>query len=123
MKSRASRWAPAWFVLVAASAVFAAGCGSERRSAPLVGAFVPKTAAETNGRRVFFEFCHQCHPGGEAGLGPSLNDKPMPGAAIRTQVREGLGAMPSFEKSAIGDRDLDDLLTYLSALRKQGEGS
>lgn len=95
-------------------------CASERRSEPLVGRFAPKTTAEVHGERVFFQFCHQCHPGGEAGLGPALNDKPVPDVAIRTQVREGLGAMPAFEATEIPDRDLDQLLAYLSALRAHG---
>ena len=95
-------------------------CGSERRSEPLVGRFAPKNAAEAHGERVFFEFCYQCHPGGEAGLGPALNDKPVPDAAIRLQVREGLGAMPAFHSKEIPDRELDELIAYLSALRAHG---
>ncbi len=110
---------PALALALVASA-FATGCGSERRSEPLVGRFAPKSGAETHGERVFFTFCHQCHPGGEAGLGPAINDKPVPGAAIRLQVREGLGAMPAFEATEIPDRDLDDLIAYLSALREHG---
>jgi hypothetical protein len=40
----------------------------------------------------------------------------LPDGAIRTQVRQGLGAMPAFESSEIPDRDLDALL----ALRAHG---
>jgi mono/diheme cytochrome c family protein len=95
----------------------AIGCGSARRSEPLVGAFTPASAAIERGERVFMANCHPCHPGGEAGLGPALNDKPLPGALIRLQVRAGLGAMPAFAATEIADADLDALLAYLRARR------
>lgn len=62
--------------------------------------------------------CHQCHPGGMAGLGPSLNDKPLPGFLVRTQVREGLGAMPSFDEDELNDADLDQLVAFVGRLRE-----
>jgi len=71
------------------------GCGSARRGEPLIGPVGLSDQARL-GRVVFYANCDQCHPGGEAGLGPSLNNKPLPGFAIKTQVRHGLGAMPSF---------------------------
>jgi mono/diheme cytochrome c family protein len=64
--------------------------------------------------------CHQCHPGGEAGLGPAINDKPLPGFLIRLQVRNGLGAMPAFSAQEISPDDLDDLIAHLKALRQHG---
>jgi mono/diheme cytochrome c family protein len=62
--------------------------------------------------------CNKCHPGGEAGLGPALNNKPLPKFLMHLQVRKGLGAMPSFSEKKIPDGDLDDLLEYVKALRK-----
>ncbi|MDC4226474.1 MAG: cytochrome c [Candidatus Manganitrophus sp.] len=57
-------------------------------------------------------------PEGEAGLGPALNNKPLPGWMIRFQVRHGLGAMPAFSEKEISDRELDDLvIAYLKAFR------
>jgi mono/diheme cytochrome c family protein len=96
------------------------GCGSSRRSEPLVGPFVPAGATEARGERVFFEFCHQCHPGGEAGLGPALNASVLPDAAIRGQIRQGLGAMPAFTESELPNRELDELIAYLSAMSAHG---
>ncbi len=61
------------FVLGFALAVVSASCGSARRSEPLVGAFHPD-GSELRGATVYAEHCHKCHPGGEAGLGPSLNE-------------------------------------------------
>lgn len=62
--------------------------------------------------------CDQCHPRGEAGLAPALNNKPLPAFLIKFQVRHGLGAMPSFSKDDISDQDLEDIILYLQALRQ-----
>jgi mono/diheme cytochrome c family protein len=67
---------------------------------------------------VFQQHCHQCHPGGEGGLGPALNDKPAPAFLIKTQVRLGLGTMPGFDKAQISPEELDDLAAYMLASRK-----
>lgn len=96
-----------------------AACSSARRGEPLVGPFTARGEAELTGRRVFMRACHECHPGGMAGVGPSINDKPLPRWLIRFQVRNGLGAMPSFDESKISGEELDALADYLVALRKQ----
>ena len=62
------------------------------------------------------EHCQRCHPGGEAGLGPAIN--PAPGFAKRFQIRHGLGAMPAFDEKIIPDKELDNVLRYLKALKK-----
>ncbi|HJP61658.1 MAG TPA: cytochrome c, partial [Gemmatimonadaceae bacterium] len=59
-----------------------------------------------------------CHPGGAAGLGPPLNNKPAPAFVIRFQVRHGLGAMPAFDSTQISDADLHAVAEYLKALRR-----
>ncbi len=104
-----------------AAAVLAAltlpACGSARRDEP-VAAPVKLTAAEQHGERVFMRECHRCHPEGEAGLGPAINNKPLPPAMIRFQVRKGAGAMPGFPDSVISDQELDALVVYLEALRR-----
>ena len=97
-------------------------CGSARRGEPIRGRMAVTSPELERGRRVFMRKCDRCHPGGEGGLGPSLNDKPLPGFYIKYQVRHGVGAMPSFPERAIGDEELDDLVDYLVALRKHGAG-
>ena len=99
-----------------ALALLVASCGSARRSEPIVGpiAFAPEAA---RGEQVFMRHCHECHPKGEAGLEPALNDKPLPGWLIRFQVRRGLGAMPAFPEDEISPAELEDLVAYLRALR------
>lgn len=104
-------------ILIGAAVVAAAAC-SARRGEPLgyarSGHPDPRVA---DGRVVFMQHCHKCHPGGEAGLGPAINDKPLPEFLMKTQVRVGLGAMPSFHRDEISDKELDDLIRYLKALR------
>lgn len=103
-------------VLLVALAV--SSCSSPRRSPPLVGPVVLTKTAEKNGQRAFMKFCNQCHPGGDAGLGPALNNKPLPGPLMKLQTRSGIGAMPAIKKEYLSDTDLDDLVLYLQTLRK-----
>lgn len=98
-----------------------AGCGSARRGAPTQPPFEASEVELRQGRQVFMRFCNGCHPGGAAGLGPALNNKPLPGFAIRFQVRHGLGVMPSFSEEVISDEQLDALTTYIKELRDHGE--
>ena len=69
---------------------------------------------EARGEQVFMARCHKCHPDGEAGLGPGINGKPLPGFLMHLQIRQGLGAMPAFGDDLISDAELDDLLAYLA---------
>ena len=92
-------------------------CGSARRREPLATPLALDERAE-RGRAVFMANCYQCHPGGEAGLGPAINDKPLPEFLKKFQVRHGLGTMPSFSQQKISDEQLDDLMEYLKALRR-----
>jgi len=93
------------------------GCGSARRGEPVAPPLV-LTAEEARGERIFMRECHVCHPGGEGGLGPAINNKPLPGFLIRFQVRRGLGAMPAFPDEKIPPGELDAIVDYLKALRR-----
>ncbi|HWI55835.1 MAG TPA: cytochrome c [Bacillota bacterium] len=94
------------------------GCRSSRRREPIVGPIPPANAHVERGNVVFMQHCNMCHPGGEGGFGPALNNKPAPGFLIKTQVRAGLGVMPAFPASTIPPDQLDDLIQYLLGLRK-----
>ena len=121
-------WAPtAWIPPVASAsvlfvlavlAVLATGCESARKQdiAPAQIASDPQLA---QGRLVFMHTCNQCHPGGAAGLGPAINDKPLPAGMIKMQVRKGLGTMPHFSEHHVSDQELDAVVRYLQALRHQ----
>jgi mono/diheme cytochrome c family protein len=106
-------------IVMAALVAVLAGC-SARRGEPLVGALDDTPPAVARGRQVFMANCHSCHPGGEAGLAPAINNKPLPGFMIKTQVRLGVGAMPGFSRNEISSDQLDDLVTFLKALRRHG---
>jgi mono/diheme cytochrome c family protein len=103
--------------LVLACAAFAAACGPSRRSEAILGPPPLKTPREKQGEVLFMRFCHQCHPSGSGGLGPGLNNKPAPAAAIRLQIREGLGAMPAFGKEEIKDAEVDAIIDYMMVMR------
>jgi len=111
-------------VVMAVLAIGAAvvGCHSVRRGEPIVGPLSSNDPAVQHGKVVFARKCHSCHPGGEGGLGPGLNDKPLPVFAMKLQVRTGLvgfKVMPSFNEHQIPSEDLNDLMAYLKAIRKQ----
>ena len=103
------------FTIIAGA--LAAGCGPERRDEPLVGPLNTTDERVVLGHRVFSQHCHQCHPGGAAGLAPAINDKPLPVTLIRAQVRQGHGTMPKFSEAEISDEELDGIARYLKALR------
>ena len=96
------------------------GCGTARRGEPIAGPLVIQDQQIALGQRAFMTSCHQCHPGGMAGLGPAINNKPLPGFMIKLQSRAGLGAMPGFSSSELSDEELDAVVAYLKALRKHG---
>lgn len=99
------------------------GCAAtSRRDEPVAGPFEPATSQVAEGRVVFMRECSHCHPQGEGGLGPSLNNKPLPGFAIKLQVRLGAGTMPAFPPERISEVELDALVAYLEALRAMPPG-
>lgn len=92
-------------------------CGPQRRSEPLQGPLLIRDSTVAIGERAFSRECHSCHPRGEAGVGPALNDKPLPEWAIRLQVRQGFGAMPPFPPDRLDDQELEAIIRYMKALR------
>jgi mono/diheme cytochrome c family protein len=103
--------------LLVITALIGVACGTARRRPPLGPAPALSEQAAT-GQVAFMEKCNRCHPGGEAGLGPALNDKPFPDFLKRFQVRHGLGTMPHFSKEELSDVQLDAILEYLKVLHQ-----
>jgi mono/diheme cytochrome c family protein len=111
-----------YFAVISMSCLIAVslttGCGTARKSEPLKGPLEIETEVVEKGQHVFMKHCNQCHPQGEAGVGPSLNDKRLvPRWLIKLQVRKGFGAMPAFKKEHISDEDLDELVSYIKKLQ------
>jgi mono/diheme cytochrome c family protein len=107
-------------VVVSAAAALSTACASARRSEPIAGP-IPLDAKASAGQIVFMRNCQSCHPRGEAGVGPALNNKPLPDAAIRLQIRTGVvgaGTMPPFPPEVLSDEEIDQIIAYLTALRK-----
>jgi mono/diheme cytochrome c family protein len=106
------RMTEVWVALVLAS------CGAEQQVATEAPAVIPATRDETHGKHLFLKFCYQCHPGGSQGLGPALDDKPLAEAAIRTQIRVGVGSMPAFDKDWLSDDQVAEIAQYVTTLQK-----
>lgn len=90
-----------------------------RHSEPVTGKeFLVEDDRVANGEIIYMAYCQNCHPGGEGGLGPSINANPAPSFIKRFQVRHGLGTMPSFKKAEISKKDLRDITKYLKSLKQ-----
>ena len=94
------------------------GCRSIRRGEPIQGVLDVSDPKIARGQKVFARNCSMCHPGGEGGLGPALNNVYYPRWLMKIQVRTGLGVMPSFDKHVISPEDLDALVNYSLANRR-----
>jgi len=92
-----------------------AACGPQHRAVPQAPEL--HSSAEVRGQRLFQKFCYQCHPNGAAGVGPALNNKPLPEVAIRLQIRDGIGPMPSF-RSLLRSDEIHAVASYVHALRR-----
>jgi mono/diheme cytochrome c family protein len=108
--------------LVLAMAGSLAACIDARRGEPVAGPFEPTSAALKQGEVLFDRNCSKCHPGGEAGLGPAINNKPLPKFLIHTQIRVGMGTMPAIKKDELSEEQVELILDYLEALRRHKAG-
>lgn len=105
--------------LILIAAVIFSSC-SARKGIPYSEPLALKTQELKNGEVLFNGHCNSCHPGGTSGLGPAINNKPLPKFLIRFQIRHGLGVMPDFEEEVLTDEQVKDIANYLVYLRKNG---
>jgi len=71
------------------------------------------------GEQIFVRTCNTCHPGGQAGMGPTLENmgKDFPDdAKLKAFIRHGKGIMPSQPKDVLNDQEMDNLVGYLRGL-------
>jgi mono/diheme cytochrome c family protein len=99
--------------------VLLAGCTTPREREPIAKSLQLDSPKLARGEKAFMHYCDKCHPRGDAGLGPGIRNKPLPGVMIKLQVRTGLGAMPSFSDELLPDDQLDDIVAYIKELKKQ----
>jgi cytochrome c5 len=110
--------------------VLAAACGNNREeekqkqsvvhqvsTEPKTTVPVTLTVDEFDGMKLFMRNCNKCHPGGEKGKGPSLNDKALPNFLIHWQVRIGVGDMPKFTDEQISKEQLKKITAFVRLMR------
>jgi mono/diheme cytochrome c family protein len=71
------------------------------------------------GEQLFIRSCNTCHPGGNKGFGPTLENlgKDFPDdAKLKAFLRKGKGMMPAQPKDTINDAEMDELILYLRNL-------
>lgn len=110
-------------LVVAALAVALAGCQTASTASPTPTKAPPAATqapagGAASGQAVFQKNCEPCHPGGEAGVGPSLKASTKSVDEIKTQVRQGKGQMPAFDRQTISDAELEALATYVKSLQR-----
>ena len=76
---------------------------------------IASTNAE-GGKTVFATYCDDCHPDGDADVGPSLIADPHTAPRLRQQIREGSGKMKPFPEKRVSKDDLEALLAYLDSI-------
>jgi mono/diheme cytochrome c family protein len=104
-------------LIILLAVIIAIAACSTKLMLPDEGEQLVQSEAALNGQEVFMEYCNRCHPAGNAGLGPSIINKPLPGFLIKKQVRKGLGAMPSFDKEHLSEEELDNVIVYLKKIK------
>jgi hypothetical protein len=109
-----------YFIIFLTSILFYTGCSSARRTEPIKEPLKITDKSLLSGQKNFYRYCNSCHPHGEAGLGPALNNKGIvPGFLIKFQVRNGLGKMPSFSQEVIPPEELDDIVEYIKLIQSR----
>ena len=78
---------------------------------------VTLTLDEFEGMKLFMRHCNKCHPGGEKGKGPSLNDKALPKFLVHWQVRLGVGDMPKFTDEQIPREQVKQIAAFVKRMR------
>jgi len=105
----------------ALGAILTAGCASNRRDEPFTRSPDVSKPDVHLGQIVFYQNCNVCHPGGSSGYGPSLNALAAPAWYVHFRVRNGLGAMPSFDQNKLSEARLNAVTIYLKALRGESQ--
>ncbi|EMR03988.1 c-type cytochrome [Cesiribacter andamanensis] len=96
----------------------AMGACSARRGMPYTQPILAQEKGVLEGKMLYDRYCNSCHPQGTSGLGPAINNKPLPGFMIRFQIRHGVGVMPAFKREVISREESKKIVAYLKELRR-----
>lgn len=80
---------------------------------------IKMTRREYSGMHLFMVHCNKCHPGGDAGVGPSLNDKAIPDFLVHFQIRQGFGDMPAFKEEELSKDDVKKIVLFVQQMREE----
>lgn len=73
------------------------------------------------GKTSFDTVCGDCHPGGDADLGPKLKGHAEPSADMIRQIRQGSGRMKPIGEDKLPESEMKGLLVYLATLDAVGD--
>ena len=84
---------------------------------------VNEAARSTNltGEQLFIRSCNECHPGGQKGMGPGLdnvNEDFPEDSGLKNLLRKGKGIMPAQPVQVVNDPEMNSLVIYLRQLSK-----
>lgn len=104
------------------------GEGAEGAEAASGGepAFVITDKAEwdglvASGQTSFDNSCGNCHPGGDADVGPALKGEKEPSAKMIKQIRDGSGKMAPIGVNKLPEDEMKGLLVYLASINAVGD--
>ena len=73
-------------------------------------------SSNLTGEQIFVRSCNTCHPGGDAGMGPSLinmEEDFKTDEALRKFIRQGKGMMPPQPVEDVNDEEMKSLIVFL----------
>jgi mono/diheme cytochrome c family protein len=105
------------YLLLIVLGLMLASCAS-RKGVPYTEPLQAEAKGVLEGKMAYDRYCNSCHPGGASGLGPAINNKPLPGFMIRLQIRQGIGTMPAFKRDVLSREEAKQIVAYLKELRK-----
>jgi len=79
-------------------------------------------STDLTGEQVFIRTCNTCHPGAKKGMGPALDQIDhdfQSDDKLKAFIRSGKGIMPGQSKSVLNDKELDNLIVYLRAVKER----
>ena len=74
-----------------------------------------------SGQTSFDNSCGNCHPGGDADVGPALKGEKTGSAKMVKQIRKGSGRMAPIGNDKLPEEEMKGLLVYLASIQAVGD--